>query len=65
MDSLPILRMNSHDIWRMVSPLIYFHIDERHHPNRTIRQFGIRQDVPPDCNTEPLLHNIDLTLMIG
>uniref|UniRef100_A0A9I9EG32 Aminotransferase-like plant mobile domain-containing protein n=1 Tax=Cucumis melo TaxID=3656 RepID=A0A9I9EG32_CUCME len=43
-----------------ISPLICFYIGEWHHPDRVLRQFGIQQVVPRDCNTEPLLHNIDL-----
>ncbi|XP_050945474.1 uncharacterized protein LOC127150827 [Cucumis melo] len=59
-DSLPHFCTNGHNIWRTISPLICFYIGEWHHPDRVLRQFGIQQAVPRDCNTEPLLHNIDL-----
>ncbi|XP_050938887.1 serine/threonine-protein phosphatase 7 long form homolog isoform X2 [Cucumis melo] len=59
-NSLPHFCTNGHDIWRTISPLICFYIGEWHHPDRVLRQFGIQQAVPCDCNTEPLLHNIDL-----
>uniref|UniRef100_A0A9I9E861 Aminotransferase-like plant mobile domain-containing protein n=1 Tax=Cucumis melo TaxID=3656 RepID=A0A9I9E861_CUCME len=59
-NSLPHFCTNGHDIWRTISPLICFYIGEWHHPDRVLRQFGIQQVVPCDCNTEPLLHNIDL-----
>ncbi|KAA0047926.1 mediator of RNA polymerase II transcription subunit 12-like isoform X1 [Cucumis melo var. makuwa] len=59
-DSLPHFCTNGHDIWRTISPLICFYIGEWHHPDRVLRQFSIQQVVPRDCNTEPLLHNIDL-----
>ncbi|XP_050946586.1 serine/threonine-protein phosphatase 7 long form homolog [Cucumis melo] len=59
-DSLPHFCTNGHNIWQTISPLICFYIGEWHHPDRVLRQFGIQQAVPRDCNTEPLLHNIDL-----
>ena len=62
MDSLPHFCMNCHSIWRTISPLICFHIGEWHHLDRTLRQFGLQQNVSRDCNTEPLLHNIDLRI---
>uniref|UniRef100_A0A9I9D3T2 Aminotransferase-like plant mobile domain-containing protein n=1 Tax=Cucumis melo TaxID=3656 RepID=A0A9I9D3T2_CUCME len=59
-DSLPHFCTNGHDIWRTISSLICFYIGEWHHPDRVLRQFGIQQAVPRDCNTKPLLHNINL-----
>ncbi|KAA0062960.1 serine/threonine-protein phosphatase 7 long form-like protein [Cucumis melo var. makuwa] len=59
-DSLPHFCTNGHDIWRTISHLICFYISEWHHPDRVLRQFGIQQVVPRGCNTEPLLHDIDL-----
>uniref|UniRef100_A0A9I9E9Q4 Aminotransferase-like plant mobile domain-containing protein n=1 Tax=Cucumis melo TaxID=3656 RepID=A0A9I9E9Q4_CUCME len=50
-DSLPHFCINDHDIWRTISPLICFYIGEWHHPDRVLRQFGIQQAVPRDCNT--------------
>ncbi|KAA0053567.1 mediator of RNA polymerase II transcription subunit 12-like isoform X1 [Cucumis melo var. makuwa] len=35
-----------------------FYIDEWHHLDRVLRQFGIQQAVPRGCNTEPLLRFI-------
>ncbi|KGN61425.1 hypothetical protein Csa_006698 [Cucumis sativus] len=45
-----------------ISPLMCFCMDEWHHHDRTLRQFGLKQDVPLDFNTEPLLHNVDLRI---
>ena len=60
MDTLPNFCTSGQDIWQTMSLLICFHIGEWHLPNRVIRQFGFKQDVPSECNTEPLLHDIDL-----
>ena len=62
MDRLPHFYANSHDIFRMISPLICFHIGEWHHLERTLKQSGLKQDVPLDYNTEPLVHNVDLRI---
>ena len=59
-DNLLNFCKNSQDIWRTISPFICFHIGEWHHPDRVLRQFGLKQNIPSVCNTEPLLHNIDL-----
>jgi len=60
MDSLPNFCTSGQDIWRTMSPLICFHIGEWHLPDRAIRQFGLKQYIPSECNTELLLHDIDL-----
>ena len=59
-DNLPNFCKNGQDIWQTVNPLICFHISEWHHPDRVLRQFDLKQNIPSICNTEPLLHNIDL-----
>ncbi|CAN0899468.1 Serine/threonine-protein phosphatase 7 long form homolog [Linum grandiflorum] len=46
-------------VWRMVAPLICFDIIEWHHPERVLRQFGIRQGIPELCDTDARLHSID------
>ncbi|XP_074303990.1 serine/threonine-protein phosphatase 7 long form homolog [Silene latifolia] len=45
--------------WVFESPLICFEIIEMHLPNRVVRQFGWHPTIPPNCNTEPLLHKTD------
>ncbi|CAN1140418.1 Serine/threonine-protein phosphatase 7 long form homolog [Linum perenne] len=46
-------------VWRTVAPLICFDIIEWHHPERVLRQFGIRQGIPEHCDTDARLHSID------
>lgn len=60
MTTLPEYCTNGFEIWRSISPLICFHISEWHLPNRVMRQFGLKQGIPEECNTELKLHAIDL-----
>lgn len=57
---LPEYCRNGHDIWRSTSPLICFHIVEWHLTSRVMRQFGMKQFIPENCDTEQKLHAIDL-----
>ena len=41
-------------------PLIYFWIVEGHHPERVLRQFGMKQPVPSVVDTSVDLHKISL-----
>ena len=41
-------------------PLIYFWIVEWHHPERVLRQFGMKQPVPSVVDTSTTLHKISL-----
>ena len=41
-------------------PLLHFWVVEGHHPERVLRQFGMKQGVPVDVNTSTDLHNITL-----
>lgn len=60
MSTLPTYCLNGQDIWLTISPLICFHIIEWHRPDRVLRQFKFRQCVPPDCDTDKQLHQLDL-----
>ena len=42
-----------------MSPLICFEIVEWHRPERVLRQFGLHQEIPPDCSYEKILHKVD------
>ncbi|KAK9269837.1 hypothetical protein L1049_025410 [Liquidambar formosana] len=57
--SLPKYCRDGMEIWRTRSPLICFEVVEWHFPERVLRQFGIRQQVPDMCDTESTLHRID------
>ena len=35
-------------LWRSSVPLIFYAIVEMHRPERVVRQFGMRQNVPED-----------------
>lgn len=48
------------DIWCYKGPLIYFHIEEEHLPDRCMRQFGFIQDIPLDVQFSKVLHDINL-----
>ena len=48
------------DLWLTISPLICFHIVEWHRPDRVLRQFGLVQHIPEQCDTELGLHRYDL-----
>ncbi|KAJ0090197.1 hypothetical protein Patl1_14730 [Pistacia atlantica] len=39
-------------VWRTIAPLICFDIVEWHHPDRVLRQFGLQQGIPMQCETE-------------
>ncbi|KAL6336065.1 hypothetical protein AAG906_010334 [Vitis piasezkii] len=47
------------DLWLTISPLICFHIVEWHRPDRVLRQFGLVQHIPEQCDTELGLHRYD------
>lgn len=47
------------DLWRAVSPLIYFEVVEWHRPDRVLRQFALRQQIPQECDTSAALHRYD------
>ena len=57
---LPDYCLAGQHIWRSRVPLICFHIIEWHFTDRVLRQFGIRQTIPAECDTEARLHHIDL-----
>ena len=40
-------------------PLIMWAVVEWHHPERVIRQFGMRQGIPDGCDTSRTLHALD------
>ena len=48
------------DLWLTISPLIFFYIVEWHRPDRVLRQFGLLQHIPEQCDTELVLHKYDL-----
>ena len=41
-------------------PFIHFWVVEDHHPERVLRQFGMKQGIPVDVNTLTELHKITL-----
>ncbi|XP_021765843.1 serine/threonine-protein phosphatase 7 long form homolog [Chenopodium quinoa] len=45
--------------WRSRVLLICFEVVEGHLPDRVMRQFGLRQTVPQQCDTSARLHRID------
>jgi len=45
--------------WRASTYMICFDIVELHLPDRVMRQFGFRQFVPAECDTNVRLHNTD------
>ena len=47
-------------MWLTISPLIFFYIVEWHRPDRVLRQFGLLQHIPEQCDTELGLHRYDL-----
>lgn len=50
--------LHGSDIWRCVVPLICWEIVELHLPDRVMRQFGLEQLIPADCDTSVNLHSI-------
>ena len=42
-----------------MSPLICFETVEWHRPERVLHQFGLHQEIPPDCSYEQQLHKVD------
>ena len=47
-------------IWRSIVPLIHFWVVEGHHPERVLRQFGMKQGILVDVDTSTELHKITL-----
>ncbi|KAK9112552.1 hypothetical protein Scep_020071 [Stephania cephalantha] len=60
MRSLPNSCTNGHGSWLSTCPLICFHIVEWHRPGRVMRQFGMVQEVPPNCAYDAQLHRLEL-----
>ncbi|XP_023900485.1 serine/threonine-protein phosphatase 7 long form homolog [Quercus suber] len=58
--SLPAYCTAGQCIWRSIVPLINFWVVEGHHPERVLRQFGMKQDVPINVDTSTELHKITL-----
>ena len=58
--SLPTYCTAGQRIWRSIVPLIHFWVVEGHHPERVLRQFGMKQDVPINVDTSIALHKITL-----
>ncbi|KAJ7967944.1 serine/threonine-protein phosphatase 7 long form-like [Quillaja saponaria] len=57
--SLPDVCLRDQHVWRTIAPLICYDAIEWHRPDRVLRQFGLRQGIPMDCDTEVKLHAID------
>nr|XP_023924359.1 serine/threonine-protein phosphatase 7 long form homolog [Quercus suber] len=58
--SLPAYCTAGQRIWSSIVPLIHFWVVEGHHPERVLRQFGMKQDIPINVNTSTELHKITL-----
>ncbi|KAL0294449.1 UNVERIFIED_CONTAM: hypothetical protein Sradi_6887600 [Sesamum radiatum] len=54
------------ELWRSACPLIFYAIVEIHHPERVLRQFGMRQNIPemPDSR-DMTLHQISRKACTG
>ncbi|KAL0366639.1 UNVERIFIED_CONTAM: hypothetical protein Sradi_3554000 [Sesamum radiatum] len=54
------------ELWRSACPLIFYAIWEIHHPERVLRQFGMRQNIPemPDSR-DMTLHQISRKARTG
>ncbi|KAK9095098.1 hypothetical protein Scep_026567 [Stephania cephalantha] len=52
--------MNGRAIWRTMTPLLFFCVVEMYNPDRVMRQFGLKQRIPPSNSTSMELHKIDL-----
>ncbi|KAK9103756.1 hypothetical protein Sjap_021010 [Stephania japonica] len=57
---LPANCSSGRGIWRTKAPLIFFCVVEMYNPDRVMRQFGLKQRIPPLTNTSKELHKIDL-----
>ena len=58
--SLPAYCTAGQHIWRSIMPPIHFWVVEGHHPERVLRQFGMKQGIPVDVDTSTELHKITL-----
>ncbi|XP_030951781.1 uncharacterized protein LOC115975218 isoform X2 [Quercus lobata] len=58
--SLPTYCTVGQHIWRSIVPLIHFWVVECHHPERVLRQFGMKQSIPEDVDTSIELQKITL-----
>ncbi|KAI4296149.1 hypothetical protein L6164_036131 [Bauhinia variegata] len=56
---LPDICLRDQHVWRTIAPLICFDVIEWHRPDRVLRQFGLHQEIPMECDTEAKLHAID------
>ena len=55
----PNFHITASNVWRSKVPLICFWLVEFHLPDRVLRQFGLKQEVPEDADTDRDLHKID------
>ena len=55
----PDICFADHEIWRAMSPLIYFETKEWHRLERVLHQFGLHQGIPLSCSLEQELHLVD------
>ncbi|KAK9100371.1 hypothetical protein Scep_023801 [Stephania cephalantha] len=65
---MPAYCSSGRAIWRTRAPLLFFCVVEMYNPDRVMRQFGLKQRIPPLHSTNMELHNIDLrgkTIKIG
>jgi len=58
-DAMPPDLLDHQAEWRARVPVICFEVVASHLPDRVMRQFGLRQDVPGTCDTSAELHAID------
>ncbi|KAK9089684.1 hypothetical protein Scep_028766 [Stephania cephalantha] len=57
---LPAYCSSGRAIWRTRAPLLFFCVVEMYNPDRVMRQFGLKQKIPPLHSTSMKLHKIDL-----
>ncbi|KAL0360900.1 UNVERIFIED_CONTAM: Serine/threonine-protein phosphatase 7 long form [Sesamum radiatum] len=51
------------ELWRSTCPLIFYAIVEIHHPERVLRQFGMRQNIPEMPDSRDMTHQISVKLV--
>ncbi|KAK4383673.1 protein MAIN-LIKE 2 [Sesamum angolense] len=53
-------------LWRSICPLIFYATVEMHHPERVLRQFGMRQNIPDQPDTRDMSqHKINRSNRMG
>ena len=65
LDDLSTWCVEGRAVWMATVPILYFHLVEKHTPDRVVHQFGMIQEIPRAANIDAVFHQIDLRGKVG